>query len=88
MNVLAISAFLFWTLTAIGMLFDNSPYAWVNEFLRSIVFMVSYAKFGTWNEFKIPSPILTTAFSVSLIISIVTMSAQLMVKKPKAKKSQ
>lgn len=88
MNVLAICAFLFWTLTAIGMLFDNSPYAWVNEFLRSTVFLVSYAKFGTWNEFKIPSPILTTAFSVSLIISIVTMSAQLMVKKPKANKTQ
>ena len=75
LNVLAISFFLFWTLTSIGMLFDNSPYAWVNEFLRAIVFLTMYVKFGAWDQFKIPSPILTTTFTVSLIISLVAMSA-------------
>merc|ERR1712141_349898 len=78
LNVLAICAFLFWTLTSIGMLFDNSSFAWPNEFLRATAFLMMYLKFGTWNEFKIPSLILTSTFSVSLIISLVAMSASLM----------
>merc|ERR1719219_3275629 len=78
LNVLAICAFLFWTLTSIGMLFDNSSFAWPNEFLRASAFLMIYLKFGTWNEFKIPSLIMTTTFSVSLIISLVAMSASLM----------
>lgn len=76
-SVLAISAFLFWTLTSIGMLFDNSSWAWPNEFIRSGVFLFLYVKMGTWNEFKIPYPILVAAFSTSLIISLVSMGARL-----------
>ena len=60
------------------MLFDNSSFAWPNEFLRASAFLMMYLKFGTWNEFKIPSLILTSTFSVSLIISLVAMSASLM----------
>merc|ERR1719433_183080 len=87
LNVLAICAFLFWTLTSIGMLFDNSSFAWPNEFLRASAFLMMYLKFGTWNEFKIPSLILTSTFSVSLIISLVAMSASLM-RRTKVKKIQ
>jgi len=80
LSVLAICAFLFWTLTSIGMLFDNSPYAWPNEFIRSAVFLVLYVKFGTWNEFKIPYPILVATFSVSIIIATISMTARLFVR--------
>merc|ERR1711990_277175 len=80
LSVLAICAFLFWTLTSIGMLFDNSPYAWLNEFIRSAVFLILYVKFGTWNEFKIPYPILVATFSVSMIIATISMTARLFVR--------
>ena len=76
LSVFTVSAFLFWTLTSIGMLFDNSSYAWPNELLRSTVFLLMYVKFGAWNEFKIPSPILTATFSISLIIALISISAR------------
>ena len=61
-------------------LFDNSPYAWPNEFIRSAVFLILYVKFGTWNEFKIPYPILVATFSVSMIIATISMTARLFVR--------
>ena len=67
-SVLAISLFLIWTLTSLGMLYDKSVYAWPNEFIRSSVFMVLYHYFGTWNEFRIPVEILDAVFIASLVI--------------------
>ena len=74
MTVLANSGFLFWTLTVIGMLFDNSSLAWTIELLRSVVFLTVYYIKGPWIDFKIPSAILTATFSVSIIISLVAIS--------------
>ena len=85
LNVLGMCAFLFWTLTSIGMLFDNSHYAWPNELLRSSIFLIMYIKFGAWNEFKIPSPILVGTFSVSLIISLQCILRQMDYDIPKVK---
>ena len=78
MSVLAICGFLFWTLTSLGMLFDNSSFAWPNEFIRASVFLYLYVKLGTWNEFKIPYPILVGTFSVSLMIATISMIARLL----------
>lgn len=77
LSVLAACAFLFWTLTSIGMLFDNSGYAWPNEFIRSSAFLILYVKLGTWNEFQVPYPILVATFTTSLIISTVSIVARL-----------
>ena len=68
-GVLTICAFLFWTLTSIGMLFDKSSLAWESEFLRSAVFLILYVKMGAWNEFMIPYEILIGTFTMSLIVS-------------------
>ena len=61
-------------------MFDNSTYAWPNEFIRSAVFLILYVKVGTWNEFKIPYPILVASFSVSMIIATISMTARLFVR--------
>lgn len=85
MSVLTICAFLFWTFTSIGMIFDKSPLAWPNEFFRSGVFLWLYVKVGTWNEFLIPYEILVATFSVSLVISLVSIIAENVKSSGKAK---
>ena len=77
LSVLGICAFLFWTLTSLGMLFDRSAFAWPNEFIRSGVFLYLYIKRGTWNEFKVPYEIMVGTFAVSMIISTISMTARL-----------
>jgi hypothetical protein len=75
-SVLTISAFLFWTLTSLGMVFDKSSWSWPNEFVRAATFLVLYVKFGTWNQFRIPYQILYAVFVASMAISVVMMTAR------------
>ena len=75
-SVLAITGFLIWTLTSLGMIFDKSTWAWPSELARAALFLTLYVKFGTWNEFRMPSPILYASFTVSMIISIVSIASR------------
>ncbi len=87
-SVLLICGFLFWTLTGIGMVFDKSPWAWINELIRSATFMLMYFKFGTWNEFKIPVEILYAVFVGSIAISLISIVGQMASLTASTKKKQ
>lgn len=75
-SVLAIAGLLIWTLTSLGMLFDNSFWSWPVEFVRSLTFIILYGYFGAWNDFRIPSVILYSVFSASLLISASIIAAR------------
>jgi alkylglycerol monooxygenase len=75
-SVLAISGFLIWTVTSLGMLFDKSVWSWPGEFARSVTFLFVYGYFGAWTDFRIPSQILYSVFGASLFISTSMMAAK------------
>jgi len=69
-TVWSICAYLFWTLTSVGMLFDNSPNAWPNELLRSSVFLIIYSSLGTWSKYRVPQQILLGTYGISVGLSL------------------
>ena len=75
LSVLAMSAYLIWSLTSLGMIFDNNPWAWPSEFVRAGLFLALYIKFGARSEFKIPSVILYASFAVSMAIALIILFA-------------
>ena len=74
--VTLVSLFLIWTLTSVGMLFDRDQWAWPSEFARGVAFLMIYHFLGAWSEFRIPVPILTTAFAATVIISVIVISGR------------
>jgi len=76
-SVLTITAYLMWTLTSLGMIFDKSSWAWPSELIRSALFFTMYVKFGAWNEFRIPSQILYASFAASMTISLIMIFAKI-----------
>lgn len=76
-SVLTITAYLMWTLTSLGMIFDKSSWAWPSELIRSALFFTMYVKFGAWNEFRIPSQILYASFAASMTISLIMIFARI-----------
>ena len=74
-SVLAISGFLIWTLTSIGMIFDKNQFAWMSEIGRSVTFLVIYQYFGAWSNFLVSSQILNSVFIASIIVSAYSVIA-------------
>jgi len=69
-----ICAFLFWTLTAIGLIFDKHPYAWPNEILRCGLILCLFTIFDiTWKEFCVTNYYLTIIYSISLAVATSAM---------------
>ena len=69
-----ICAFLFWTLTAIGLIFDKHPYAWPNEILRCGLILCLFTIFDiTWKEFCVTNHYLTIIYSISLAVATSAM---------------
>ena len=70
-SVIAIGVFVFWTLTSIGMIFDKSSFAWPNELVRSVIFLVLYVKFGALRNFLVPAQIMYSTFLASAAIAAI-----------------
>ena len=70
-----ICAFLFWTLTAIGLIFDKHPYAWPNEILRCGLILCLFNIFDiTWKEFCVTNHDLTIIYSMSILFATSAMT--------------
>ena len=76
--ILGIGLYLIWSISSLGLLFDNSIYGWVNELLRSIVCLVVYHTFGGWKGFVIPALLINVIYGVSLAISTLSITAYLL----------
>ena len=75
LSVLVVCGFLLWTLTSVGMLFDNSVLAWPLELLRSLSFLTIYYNKKEYFDFKMPSSaILIVTFSASVMISLLAIA--------------
>ena len=75
--IFGIGIYLIWSISSLGLLFDNSIYGWINELLRSIVCLGVYHKFGGWKGFVVPAVLINVLFGVSMIISLLSISAYL-----------
>jgi len=76
--ILGIGLYLIWSISSLGLLFDNSIYGWVNELLRSIVCLVVYHTFGGWKGFVVPALLINVIYGVSLAISTLSITAYLL----------
>ena len=86
--ILGIGLYLIWSISSLGLLFDNSIYGWINEFLRSVVCLVVYHTFGGWKGFIVPSILINVVFGVSLAISTLSMTAYLLTTQTKEMKKE
>ena len=76
--IFGIGIYLIWSLSSLGLLFDNSVYGWVNELLRSMVCLGVYHKFGGWRGFIVPAVLINVLYGVSMIISLLSIAAYLL----------
>ena len=76
--IFGIGIYLIWSLSSLGLLFDNSIYGWINELLRSMVCLGVYHKFGGWKGFVVPAVLINVLYGVSMIISLLSIAAYLL----------
>ena len=76
--IFGIGLYLIWSLSSLGLLFDNSIYGWINELLRSIVCLGVYHNFGSWKGFVVPEVLINVLYGVSMIISLLSIAAYLL----------
>ena len=69
--IFGIGLYLIWSLSSLGLLFDNSIWGWINELLRSMVCLLVYHTFGGWKGFIVPAILINVLYGVSVAISIV-----------------
>ena len=75
--IFGIGIYLIWSISSLGLLFDNSIYGWINELLRSIVCLGVYHTFGGWKGFVVPAVLINVLYGVSVTISILAIAAYL-----------
>jgi alkylglycerol monooxygenase len=75
--VFGIGLYLIWSISSLGLLFDNSIYGWINELLRSVVCLVVYHTFGGWKGFIVPRVLINVLYGVSVTISSLCIVAYL-----------
>ena len=76
--IFGIGFYLVWSLSSLGLLFDNSIWGWVNELLRSIVCLSTYHTFGGWKGFIVPSFLINVLYGVSVTISALSIVVYLL----------
>ena len=81
--IFGIGLYLIWSLSSLGLLFDNSIWGWINELLRSIVCLLVYHTFGGWKGFIVPAILINVLYGVSVAISIISVVAYLILIKNK-----
>ena len=86
--ILGIGLYLIWSISSLGLLFDNSIYGWINEFLRSVVCLVVYHTFGGWKGFIVPAVLINVLFGVSMAISTLSITAYLLSMQTKEMKKE
>ena len=75
--IYGIGIYLIWSISSLGLLFDNSIYGWINELLRSIVCLGVYHTFGGWKGFVVPAVLINVLYGVSMTISVLAIAAYL-----------
>ena len=75
--IFGIGLYLIWSLSSLGLLFDNSIWGWINELLRSIVCLLVYHTFGGWKGFIVPAILINVLYGVSVAISTISIVAYL-----------
>ena len=76
--IFGIGVYLVWSLSSLGLLFDNSIWGWVNELLRSIVCLSVYHTFGGWKGFIVPGVLINVLYGVSVTISALSIGVYLL----------
>lgn len=76
--IFGIGVYLVWSLSSLGLLFDNSIWGWVNELLRSIVCLSVYHTFGGWKGFIVPAVLINVLYGVSVTISALSIGVYLL----------
>ena len=75
--VFGIGLYLIWSISSLGLLFDNSIYGWINELLRSVACLVVYHTFGGWKGFIVPKVLINVLYGVSVTISSLCIATYL-----------
>ena len=75
--IFGIGLYLIWSLSSLGLLFDNSIWGWSNELLRSIVCLIVYHTFGGWKGFIVPAILINVLYGASVAISTLSIGAYL-----------
>ena len=84
-TLLLLIGFIIWTLTSIGLIFDNSSSAWASEFVRLALFTVAFNQplLNFWNALMVPSSIVTAFYGISLLLASLGTAMQMFTPKTK-----
>lgn len=65
----AVTAFVFWTLTDIGLIFDQCRSAWLSEAARCALFLAVYNGVGAFTGFNVPANVVNVTYGLSLAMA-------------------
>ena len=77
--MLLVASFVMWTLTNIGMMFDNHPMGWISEIARIFMCLVVFRQTlnKLWLNFLVPTPVATIFYWTSLALSVIGLITHL-----------
>jgi len=84
-TLLLLIGFIIWTLTSIGLIFDNSSSAWASEFVRLALFTLAFNQplLKFWNALMVPSSLVTAFYGISLLLASIGTAMQMFTPKSK-----
>ena len=87
-TILLMTSFVTWTLTSLGLIFDNSPSAWTSEIVRIGVFSLIFHQpmVQLWRNVMVPYKLVVVFYGISFLFASSSIVVSKIYRKAEAKK--